>query len=78
MSPLILAVALAYLWLLFPGVAAVITHVAELVDRTDRRDCSLFTISRKTLNRLLKLDQPMVVSFFPFPTPTPLPQVGVG
>jgi hypothetical protein len=67
MSRLILAVALVYLWLLFPGVAAVITHIAELVDRTDRRDCSLFTISRKTLNRLLKLDEPIVVSFFPYP-----------
>ncbi len=38
-----LAVALAYLWLLFLGIVAAITNPAKLVDRTDRRDRSLFT-----------------------------------
>jgi hypothetical protein len=77
-SRLMLAVALAYLWLLFLGVAAVITNRAKLVDRTDRRDRSLFTIGRQTLNRLLKLDEPIVVSFFPYPLLRLLPQSGVG
>ncbi len=77
-SRLTLAVALAYLWLLSLGVTAVITKLAKLVDRTDRRDRSLFTIGRQTLNRLLKLDQPIVVSFFPYPLLRLLPQAGVG
>lgn len=78
LSRLMLAVALAYLWLLFLGVTAVITGVAKLVDRTDRRDRSLFTIGRQMLNRLLKLDQPIVVSFLPYPLLRQLPSPGVG
>lgn len=77
-SRLILAIALAYLWLLFLGVAALITGTAKLVDRSDRRDRSLFTIGRQTLNRLLKLDKPIVVSFLPAPLLRQLPQAGVG
>ena len=73
-----LAVALAYLWLLFLGVTAVITNLAKLVDRTDRRDRSLFTIGRQTLNRLLRLDEPIIVSFLPYPLLRLLPQAGVG
>lgn len=77
-SRLMLAVALAYLWLFFLGVAAVITGNDKLVDRTDRRDRSLFTIGRQWLNRLLKLDKPIVVSFFPYPLLRGLPTAGVG
>lgn len=66
-SRLMLAIALAYLWLCFLGVMATITHQAKLVDRTDRRDRSLFTIGRQWLNRLLKLDKPIIVSFLPYP-----------
>jgi hypothetical protein len=77
-SRLMLAVALAYLWLLFLGVTAVITKVAKLVDRTDWRDCSLFTIGRQTLDRLLRLDQPIIVCFFPFPLLPLLAQAGLG
>jgi hypothetical protein len=77
-SRLMLAIALAYLWLLFLGVAAIITGLAKLVDRTDRRDRSLFTIGRQILNRLSKLDEPIVVSFLPYPLLSLLPQTGVG
>jgi hypothetical protein len=77
-SRLMLAVALAYLWLFFLGVTAVITGNDKLVDRTDRRDRSLFTIGRQWLNRLLKLDKPIVVSFLPYPFLRGLPAAGVG
>lgn len=77
-SRLILAVALAYLWLLFLGVTAVLTNLAKLVDRTDRRDRSLFTIGRQWLNRLLKLDKPIPVSFYPYPFLRQIPSAGVG
>jgi hypothetical protein len=59
------AVALADLWLLFLGVTAVITKLAKLVDRINRRERSLFTIGRQTLYRLLRLDQPIIVSSLP-------------
>ena len=55
-----------------------ITGLAKLVDRTDRRDRSLFTIGRQWLNRLLKLDEAIVVSFFPYPLLRQLPPAGVG
>lgn len=67
LSRLMLAVALAYLWLCFLGTVALITGQAKWVDRTDRRDRSLFTIGRQWLNRLLKLDQTILVGFCPYP-----------
>jgi hypothetical protein len=73
-----LAVALAYLWLCFLGVMALLTGSAKLVDRTDRRDRSLFTIGRQWLNRLLKLDKPILVSFCPYPFLHHIPAAGVG
>lgn len=77
-SRLMLAVALAYLWLCFLGVTATLTGQAKLVDRTDRRDRSLFTLGRQWLNRLLKLDKPFIVSFLPYPFLGRLPPSGVG
>lgn len=77
-SRLMLAVALAYLWLCFLGVTAILTGQAKLVDRTDRRDRSLFTLGRQWLNRLLKLDKPIIVSFLPYPFLSRLPPSGVG
>jgi hypothetical protein len=75
---LMLAVALAYLWLCFLGVTATLTGQAKFVDRTDRRDRSLFTIGRQLLNRYLKLDKPIIVSFLPYPFLRHLPSSGVG
>jgi len=66
-AQLMLAIALAYLWMLFLGALAFITGNAKLVDRSDRRDRSLFTIGRQWLNRLLKLDLPFPVRFRPYP-----------
>lgn len=67
LSRLMLAISLAYLWLCFLGSLALITRQAKLVDRTDRRDRSIFTIGRLWLNRLLKLDKPFLVGFCPYP-----------
>lgn len=62
---LLLAVSLAYLWLCFLEAVALLTGHAKLVDRSDRRDRSIFTIGRLWLNRLLNLDLPIPASFFP-------------
>lgn len=78
LSRLMLAVALAYLWLCFLGSVALIFGWAKLVDRTDRRDRSIFTIGRQWLNRLLKLDKPIPVGFLPYPFLRLLPPSGVG
>jgi hypothetical protein len=75
---LMLAVALAYLWMCFLGAIALMTGCAKFVDRTDRRDRSLFTIGRLWLNRLLKLDKPILVGFCPYPFLSGVPPAGVG
>jgi hypothetical protein len=75
---LMLAVSLAYLWMCFLGSVAILTGHATLVDRSDRRDRSIFTIGRLWLNRLLKLDFPIRVGFFPFPFLFVLPPVRPG
>ena len=62
---LFLAVALAYLWLVFLGSFVLATGLAKFVDRTDRRDHSIFTIGRRWLLRLLKLNKPLLVRFRP-------------
>jgi hypothetical protein len=72
-----IAIALAYLWLCFLGSVALMTGLAKLVDRSDHRQRSLFTIGRQWLNRLLKLDKPFLVSFHPYPF-LHLSKVGVG
>lgn len=66
-SRLMLAISLAYLWLCFLGSVAIIFGWAKLVDRSDRRDRSIFTIGRLWLNRLLKLDMPIPTRFCPYP-----------
>jgi len=64
---LMLAVSLAYLWLCFLGSLTLMFGLAKWVDRSDRRDRSIFTIGRQWLNRLLKLDRPILVGFCPYP-----------
>ena len=78
LSRLMLAVALAYLWLCFLGTTVLMLGRAKLVDRTDRRDRSLFTLGRQWLNRLLKLDKPILVAFWPYPFLAGVPPAGVG
>lgn len=78
LSRLMLAVALAYLWLFFLGTVAITTGQRKWVDRTDRRDRSLFTIGRLWLNHLLKLDKPIPIGFLPYPFLAGVPPAGVG
>jgi len=66
-SRLMVPISLAYLWLCFLGSLALMTGQAKWVDRTDRRDRSIFTIGRQWLNRLLKLDKVFLVGFCPYP-----------
>jgi len=75
---LILAVSLAYLWMCFLGSVAILTGLTKFVDRSDRRDRSIFTIGRLWLNRLLKLDLPIYVSFFPLPFGFTIPPIRPG
>jgi hypothetical protein len=70
-----LAVALAYLWMLSLGAMVWMAGNAKWVDRTDR---SLFTLGCQWLNRVLKLGQPIFVSFRPYPFVRGLPTSGVG
>lgn len=76
LSRLMLAIALAYLWLCFLGIRALLTGQAKFVDRSDRRDRSIFSIGRFWLKRRLKLDLPFPVSFWPFPFLDTLPSSG--
>jgi hypothetical protein len=62
-----IAIALAYLWLCALGSMACLTGLAKLVDRSDARQRSIFTIGRQWLGRLLKLDKSFPVSFWPYP-----------
>lgn len=76
LNRLMLAVALAYLWMCFLGATAIMFGRAKFVDRTDRRDRSVFTIGRLWLNRLLKLDKPILVGFCPYPFLSGVPPSG--
>jgi hypothetical protein len=66
MARLLLVVALAYLWMMYLGTLALLGGLQRLVDRSDRRDCSFFTIGSEWLRRLLKLDKPIPVRFYPY------------
>lgn len=66
LARLMLVVALAYLWSLFLGSVARLTGQAKWVDRTDRRDRSLFSLGRQWLKWLLKNDRTLPVRFRPW------------
>jgi hypothetical protein len=66
MTRLLLVVCLSYLWIMFLGCMAVIFGGVRLIDRTDRRDCSLFTYGLRWLRRLLKTDAYISVRFCPY------------
>jgi hypothetical protein len=67
MMRLLLVVCLSYLWIMFLGCMAVISSSIRSIDRTDRRDCSLFTYGLRWLRRLLKTDAYIPVRFCPYP-----------
>jgi len=65
LSRLTLAVCLLYLWLVATGEHVVATNQAHEVDRTDRRDLSIFRIGCDFIERRLALDDPVPVAFIP-------------
>lgn len=78
MMRLLLIIALAYLWLLCLGCLAVLSSSIRFIDRTDRRDCSLFQYGVRWLRRLLRLDLYIPVRFTPSPFIRLLAAGGVG
>ncbi len=65
LSRLTLAVCLLYLWLVATGEHVMATDQAHEVDRTDRRDLSIFRIGWDFIERRLALDDPIPIVFVP-------------
>ena len=65
LSRLTLAVCLLYLWLVAAGEHVLATGQAHLIDRTDRRDLSIFRIGWDFIERRLALDDPIPIIFIP-------------
>jgi hypothetical protein len=66
LSRLTLAVVLLYVWFIAFGTELVKQNVRSDVDRSNRRDLSLFRIAWDFLQRALLFDLPFTVSFSPF------------
>ena len=66
LSRLTLAVALLYVWFLAFGADQVLRGLRSEVDRSDRRDLSLFRIAWDSLQRALLFELPFSMSFVPF------------
>jgi hypothetical protein len=65
LSRLTLAVCLLYLWLVATGEHVMATGRAHEVDRSDRRDLSIFRIGWDFIERRLALDDPVPIVFIP-------------
>ncbi len=65
LARLTLAVALLYIWLVALGEHLIRTHQTHYVDRTDRRDLSVFRLGWDFLERLLALNDPIPNPFLP-------------
>jgi hypothetical protein len=66
LSRLTLAVVLLYLWLVVLGSHVIKNGLRSLVDRTDRRDFSIFRIGYNMVERCLANTQPFSISFIPY------------
>ena len=66
LSRLTLAVALLYVWLIAFGSRVIKNGQRSLVDRSDRRDFSIFRIGYNMVERLLANSQPLVIVFVPY------------
>lgn len=66
LSRLTLAVALLYLWVVTFGSQTIKNGKRRLVDRSDRRDLSIFRIGLDMLERLLANQQPFFIRFSPY------------
>jgi len=71
LSRLTLAVALLYVWFIAFGADIVKQDLRSEVDRSNRRDLSLFRFAWDFLQRALLFDLPFYVSFSPFFGPIP-------
>jgi hypothetical protein len=65
LSRLTLAICLLYLWLVATGEHVMATGQTHEVDRTDRRDLSIFRIGWDFIERCLALNDPIPVAFVP-------------
>jgi hypothetical protein len=65
LSRLTLAVCLLYLWLVATGEQVINDNLANEVDRTDRRDLSIFRMGWDFIERCLALDDPVPITFIP-------------
>jgi hypothetical protein len=59
---LTLAVVLLYVWLVAFGSKVIKSGQRRLVDRTDRRDYSIFRIGRNMIERHLSNEEPLSIS----------------
>ncbi len=66
LSRLTLAAALLYVWLVAFGSYAIKRGWRKLVDRTDRRDLSIFRIGYDMFERFLTLQQPITLRWTPY------------
>ena len=66
LSRLILAVALLYLWLVTRGSQTIKSGQRSLVDRTDRRDLSIFRIGLYIITRRCAFGQSFLVRLMPY------------
>lgn len=67
LSRLTLAIALLHTWLMFTGSNLMDTPERSLVDRSDRRDLSIFQIGLRFIERCLTNSLEFVVSLFSYP-----------
>ena len=51
---LLIAVALAYVWIIYLGEQVLANGMSKIIHRTDRCDCSLFTLGKRFLKYVLK------------------------
>ncbi len=65
LSRLTLAVCLLYLWLVATAEQVLVNNQTHIIDRTDRRDLSIFRIGWDFIERRLALDDPLPLSFIP-------------
>jgi len=65
LSRLTLAVALLYVWFIATGAQAIHNGLRRLVDRTDRRDLSIFQIGLRLIDRRLTNVQPISICLTP-------------
>jgi Transposase DDE domain len=65
LSRLTLALCLLYLWLVATGDQVIAAHLTDEVDRSDRRDLSIFRLGWDFIERRLALDDPIPFAFIP-------------